>query len=156
MFLFSVIHKYKDWKKIRGFVMQISLYRKILTCVCPGTSAPASCLFHPNWTATQELKFQPALWPCVLGPCPGSEVTLVRHVCGRGVSVWGPQPHTIRSSANLFVFSPLNCSVSKEMLQQRRVLVTGQKPKGISISAVFALINLWCPWHAWLFFPLVL
>lgn len=66
----------------------------------------ASCLLHPSWSATQELKFQPVPWPCVLGPCQGSEVTLVRHVCGRGDSVWGPSfTQYVRQQISLF--SPL-------------------------------------------------
>ncbi len=99
-----------------------------------GKSTLASCLLHPNWTATRELKFQPAAWPCVLGPCQGSEVTLVRHVCGRGTQFGGPSlPQYVRQQISCLL--PLTTQVPtlypRKCCQGRWAWVTVREPRGM-------------------------
>lgn len=112
--------------------------RRACICLCfSGKRTLASCLLRPNRTATRELKFQPVPWLCVLGPFQGSEVTLVRHVCGRGSQSGGPcLPQYVRQKISFF-FLLCHC-VSKETLP--RVL-----NPGVCVDALFALINARCP-----------
>ncbi len=129
------------------------LYRKAL---CLGKSTLASCLLHPNWTATRELKFQPAPWPCVLGPARVQRSHLWG-ICVEGRLSLGAQPPTICPSANLLLsFPPLLTTQSPLCIQGnvargRWARVTVREPRGNAADALFALINVVVSRHAWLF-----